>query len=284
MIKLIFLSLLSLFVSQSFSCELTLPGHILKLKERLSINDLSKNDCSQSIVQNVLDKLSQVEGRVLTQTLHNGNVLIFPRAIEVSGLEALVSKKIQLPEGMKLFNVKTLTNKSFIDIEDTNFQIECSHCNTPGQKQVRLTALNEKQNYTLTFTTHIKSLSTYLVATRDLPANDSNLSFSDFMVVTDYTDSKLKFFPVTERVEFHRTARPLKKGQRVEANMMIAKELVKFGNKVSVLFQNEEIEIKSSAIARRAGKYGEHIELVNPVSNRKITAKIVDFNKAIVDL
>lgn len=284
MIKLILSFLISVFALQSLSCELTLPSHILKLKEKLSVQDLSKNDCAANIAQNILDKISKMEGRVLTQTLHDGNVLIFPRSIEITGLDALVSKKIQLPEEMKLFNIKTLTNKSFINIEDTSFQIECSHCNNPGNKQIRLTALNDKENYTITFSTQIKLLSTYLVATKDLPANDTNLNFSDFMVVTDYTDAKSKFFPVTERIEFHRTARPIKKGQRIENNMLIAKELVRLGSKVSVLFQNAEIEIKSSAIARRAGKYGDHIELVNPVSNKKITAKIIDFNKAIVDL
>ena len=284
MIKLFFILFISFFSLQSFGCELILPKHILKLKETLSPSDLAPSDCPTHITQSILDKISKMEGRVLTQTLHKGELTIQPRAIQITDLDTLVSQKVPLSEGLKFFNLKTLTSQSFLDIEDVNFQIECGHCNSLGRKQIRLVTHSDEKNNAITFSAEVKGLATYLVALKDIPANDNNLKFSDFVVMTDYVDGNAKFFPVTERIEFQRTSRPIKRGQKIESNMLLGLDLVKYGNKVSVLFQNEAIEIKSSAIARKAGKYGEHIELINPTSQKKITAKIVDFNKAIVDL
>src|SRR5690606_19420416 len=105
-----------------------------------------------------------------------------------------------------------------------------------------------------------------------------------FITKTDYLEASTTPFAIDLRVEFFKSSRFIKKGQIIENNMLLAKNLVRMGSKVNVFFKSQDVSIKASAVARRSGKYGDYIELLNPQSNKKITAKIIDFNKAIVDL
>lgn len=266
---------------KAFSCELSLPSHILKLQENLKITDFNAStNCQSKQVENILNKLSKIEGKVLTQALETAHITLKPRSIQVTSLESILNDKLLKNQDLRFFSARTLMNKSFLSLNDS-FQFQCSDCDTPGEKRINL---RDSNNKLIVVTANLKRKATYLVAARDISPYDNDLHFNDFITKTDYIAASTTPFATDLRVEFFKTSRFIKKGQIIENNMLLAKNLVRMGSKVSVFFKSEDVSIKASAVARRSGKYGDYIELLNPNSNKKITAKIIDFNKAIVDL
>ena len=60
--------------------------------------------------------------------------------------------------------------------------------------------------------------------------------------------------------------------------------LVRLGQKIKVVLKGQNIALKSSAIARQQGKFGDYIEVYNQKTNRKINAQVIDFNTVMVEL
>lgn len=281
MMKFIFSFLFLASTFNAYTCEVSLPSHILKLKNNLNVSDLDRNHhCDEKSLDQLFDKLSNIEGKVLTQTLSEGELTISPRFIQVSKLEDVLNKNLLSSDSTRFFNAKTLMNKSFISLSESS-SFNCLNCDSVGDKQIKLTDANGKL---IIIKATLKRKASFYVATRDISPYDSELSYKDFLVKTDYIESNINPFPLDERVEFFKSLRFIKRGQTIENNMLLGKNLVRMGSKVLVLFKSEDVSIKASALAKRSGKYGDYIELVNPNSNKKITAKIIDFNKAIVDL
>jgi flagella basal body P-ring formation protein FlgA len=67
-------------------------------------------------------------------------------------------------------------------------------------------------------------------------------------------------------------------------NDLTPKKLITYGQRVKLSIQTKTVTLKTIGIAKKSGHYGEFIEIENPKSKKRFLAKVIDFNKAIVEL
>ena len=64
----------------------------------------------------------------------------------------------------------------------------------------------------------------------------------------------------------------------------LSDRLVQYGQKIKLKYKTKNIELDAIAIANGNGKYGDFIQVINPRSKKKVLAKIIDYNKAEIEL
>ncbi len=77
--------------------------------------------------------------------------------------------------------------------------------------------------------------------------------------------------------------RAIREGEPIRANQVQTPVLVRRGDEVVVFYALKTMNLTAKGKALDAGGQGEHIRVLNPKSNRILTAKVVQANQVVVD-
>ncbi len=128
-------------------------------------------------------------------------------------------------------------------------------------------------------------------ATERVPVLSSSLSRGDIIQPENVTMVSLRADLVrdgaitdAQSLIGKQARRLIKDGEPIKPNQVQTPVLVRRGDEVVVFYALKTMNLTAKGKALDAGGQGEHIRVLNPKSNRILTAKIVQHNQVVVDI
>lgn len=282
----ILLVFIVLNLNHSLACDIVTYPYIYVISSSLDHKIIKKSNCSPSIQNEFIEKISNSHGQlpvqlIASQLSQEVKVNIKPFQIQVVDMKGYLQERIKLSNNRRIISLNSITN-----IRSVNSQVplrpivNCHHCNKIGTRNIKLQF--EDKFYWLSVT--IKEPKVIWVPLLNIAAYSSNLSRNQFTSKLIYDQSESQFFIDMKNINYYKTTQELKSGVPLLATQLTPRQLVKAGKKVTLLLKGKSLSLKSSVIANESGRLGEIIELKNPKSNKKFIAKVIDYNTAEVQL
>jgi flagella basal body P-ring formation protein FlgA len=291
MIKKSFFTLFTiLFFTTDYSmgCTITSFERIIKINKILDQSIIKGSDCSDEINEEFISLVSNANGKLnhsfLTLYFKNQfkkTINLSPKAIDVIHINDFVGQNLSIPDNYIVSNTTSMFGKASLNLSKSKLiKVKCSQCSKPGERNIKL-VIDKKVHW---LTSHILVKRRAFVLNTEIRTLNTRLTpeFFKEIIVTDKGNHFL--FSDIENISFYRFNRNLNVGDVLKKNALVPRVLVRAGQKVKLLINNERVKLKTSAIARKNGRIGDYIDVINPKSNKKTLAKVVDFNTAVVDI
>lgn len=283
--------LISLFsVFGSWACDLVVPAHILLTAGETGSWPFLNTNCSPGQTQELIRVLQDQHG-----------------VIPVSRLEAAMSKGIRLSSdkrSVRVTNVERLIRGSFNGIgeakitlsapfssnlisvpEDAEFTANCHPCQFQGEEIIRLSLSSfSEQARELNFQAKFVSLVKAYKLRRSLPAFSTGLTLDMLEEVTVPTPAFGQYLTDASQISFFKTNKMLKAGDFLRSSDLSPITLVRAGDRVELIFENDHVTLKSQALARQNGGKGDSVEVWNQATGKKHRGTVTDHNKVVVEL
>jgi flagella basal body P-ring formation protein FlgA len=286
MIKTLIL-LITFSLSAISQCRIESFDVIIKFNKILDESIIKASNCDASTKHLFLGFISNIEGKIPEQQLknifkseYNKDVQFLPKTIHVSTASEVIEEKLKL-NNIFVQNVHSLYGNASLNLnKNDNLRATCSNCNLPGEKNIKL-QIGSKQ---------IWLSANFLVKRRAFTLKKDISPFKDTISKAMVEETSIldigsdQLFSDYENIKYYRANKNLLKGQVIKINDLSPKVLVKYNQNVEVVVKGSKVALKSRAVARQAGKLGEVIKLYNPKSKKIINAKVIDFNKVMVEL
>lgn len=222
-----------------------------------------------------------------SEELSNFDVELEPRKIEVSSIEDLLKKSIDLPKNWGWSDIRILNQAQILLLtSQEKIALKCTNCQNSGSKNIEVTITNSLSGVArkewINATIVIKAKA--LVAKVSLAVNNQPLSANDFEIKTVESVRPERFFTDAENLPYFKLNKPIAQGTALENTDITPINLVTTSHPVQVIFKNNDMVLSGVAQALRAGKMGETIQLRNPSSQKTILGKVIDFNKVLIEL
>lgn len=284
MIRLVFI-LFSLLILDTNACEIKLAPHIIKLNKVLSDEVISTSNCNLKTNKKLLELINNSNGTINTQRINSllgsdENISLSPNKITITPIRELLDQKFG-SESLVVKNVTTMHKTGFLAMTakpNTNFI--CKTCIKAGTHNVRAEIGPEKIWININLYKRVlayKSLNTIGHMTPILTPKD-------FIKSVFLTQSHSSYFTDIKNIHFYKATRNISAGELLKANDLLPKNLINRGQKVQIIVKNKTINLNSVGKAMRSGKFGDFIEIQNPKSKKTTLAKVIDFNKVLVEL
>ena len=250
------------------------------------------SNCDKSILERFRSILVNVRGKINAQQVSDNfigheELTLTPDNINVYQAEDLISKKLKLRADQKLFDLKLIAaNKVLFWSNSASVTLYCNDCQGPGNRYLTISFRNPitlvKIRYNLEATLKVKikvlkATNTISILSRDEFRHNMKESFI-------YTDTPSNYFFDVDKLSFYRLNKNFPQGKALETVDLAAKYLVKIGSSTGVTFNSGTLKLTTKAIAKKAGKFGEVIDLYNPTTKKNIVGKVIGFNKVAVEL
>lgn len=280
------LSLLILcFSFHIYSCEIKTYPFIIKINNVLDDQLIQSSTCSDEVSSSFVNAIQNAEGIIPADRLKNlmehstPELVIKPKKINVLSLSEEVSTKLKHKYVIK--DLKSLYGNSSFNLDKKEeIEIECSSCDKLGHQNIKL-VINHKTHW---LTAKIgKKISVYKTA-RQITTQEKLLIPSDFNQESIITYKPESYFMNIDDIKYYRINRHLPQGTPLRSYHLTSKNLIQFGQKVNVNILNKSIQLKTTGIAKKAGKLGDFINIENPKSKKKYLGKVIDYNKVEVQL
>ena len=280
--------LLVIFVSFSFytqACSISSYSYIYKINKKLDDQIIQKSNCTDKINQNFIALISQASGKVSSNHLQGilskeSPVELAPTTIYIKPLIELVNEQLA-DDRTQFSNLKSLHNKSFIGLDSTqSFRFKCSNCDIPGRRNI---SLNYSKNKLWLSADIFKKIYGFQ-AKQSLSYMTPVLSHKDFARKKINTQIRSPLFSDIRNIQFYKLNKHLKEGDILTMNDLSPKNIVSMNQKIKLLIKSKNITLSTIGIAMRNGKFGDYIEVKNPKSKKRSLAKIIDYNKALIEL
>jgi len=292
-IYLFFLILCNL-LSNTLACEVTPPKKLILAKEVESYELKSAfkyKNCSEEEIKKFNQLLTDYSGtlnqRVLNSEISTPKITLTESFI-ITSLSSLINAKVSISPEWKIIDLKLVGQSyGFLSLAaDEHLQVECSHCNNTGTKNIKLSIVNPISNTREIhwMTGNIAIPVEALVSTKNLSITNQALSINDFELKKVYSDRPEKFFTFKDKLPYHKANRPIRSGQVIQFNDISPLNLVQVGTPVQVKLNSNGLKLQSIGIPSRSGRLGEIIQLKNPKTNKIIIGKITNFNEVEVEL
>lgn len=286
MIKLILLILTFSFASYS-QCKIESFNVIVKFNKVLDDSIISSTDCDGSVKEVFINFVSNIEGKIPNSQLKNifkseysKDVSFTPKTIKVISANNLLEEKLKL-SNIYVKNVRSLYGNASLNLKsDINLRAMCSNCNLPGEKSIKITVLSKQIWVSADFLVRRKALT----LKSDISPFKGEISKALVEETSILDSGNDQLFSDYENLKYYRANKSLLRGQVIKINDLTPKTLVRYNQNVEVLVKGSKVALKSRAVAREAGKLGETIRLYNPKSKKIINARVIDFNKVMVEL
>lgn len=292
-----------LFSSIGFSatkrCRVDTFKKVLFLKQPTQLkhldNIIKSSSCSQETLWEVGRTLYQIDGSISSKHLNrflkeegiNEQVALWPDQVEVIKLSRLVNLKLPLEETLHAKEFSIIDPIYSLGLENLRgIQASCHACNTTGTKNASFTFTNPISGYErkLWIKLEIMQATRVAVAKSDIrPFAKTSLENEIEFKQGYYEDTSL-YVKNMDEVKYYRINKAIKKGSPIKYSDLSPKTLVELGKLTEVLIEGRGLKIKSEAIARQSGKFGEQINLYNPESRKKLRGKVIDYNKVKVEI
>lgn len=282
------LILISIFSLSSFSqCKIESFNVIVKFNKVLDDSIIKTTNCDGSAKEIFINFISNIEGKVPQQQLQNifnseygKNIKFSPKVIKVISANNLIEEKLDI-SNVHVKNVRSLYGNASLNLtSDKNVRATCSNCNIPGEKSIKLTLPSKQIWVSADFLVKRKALT--LKADVTPFKGEINKAIVEEVSILDAGNDQL--FSDYENLKYYRANRNLLKGQVLKINDLSPKTLVRYNQNVEVVVKGSKVVLKSRAVSRQAGKLGDVIKLYNPKSKKIINARVIDFNKVMVEL
>lgn len=269
------------------NCEIHTYKRIIKINTIQDENVIKSSDCSSEIKSQFVNFISNTTGELSAKHLsryfkneNNIDVNLTPKSFTVKVINNLIEdgfsdKNIIVKEVTSLFSASSFNLEA-----NDQLSFECKNCDKPGEKNI-LAKLNNKKIW-LNALIH-KKRKAYIL-TKNITDLKMKLSSSDFKEVSISDKGNTILFDDLDNIRFYKPTKLLRSGETVKKYDLRKRVLVKFGQKIQVSISNQNIKLKTKAIARRNGYIDDVIELINEKSKKTIYAKVIDFDKVQVEL
>ena len=286
MIKLIILTI-TFSVTAYSQCNLESFAHIIKFNKILDNSIVKSSDCSDKVIQKYINFISDMEGEIPAEHLsnifkseHQMTINFKPKKIEVLSAGEFVKESLNLEEYL-VKDVRSLYgNASYNTDNIKSVRLACSKCSSPGEKNLKLITSSKQIWISAEFLVKRKAL----VLNKDVNPFQGNLSKSAVSIKSIYDTGNDQLFSDYENIKFYKVNKNILKGNTLKQFDLVPKTLVKFNQNVEVIVKGSKVALKSRAISRESGRYGQIINLYNPKTKKIIKAKVIDFKKVMVEL
>lgn len=286
-IVLLFLILCNI-TQASEACHIKSYSEILKMNKILDDTIVKESSCTEKITEAFISLVSNATGKLSSQYLKmhfenefNKTVILEPSLIKVRQLDQFIFESLALDNSMSVKRSTSMFGKASLNLESAKFiKVSCSNCDTPGEKNIKLTI--RKKVHWLTTQLYIKRKA-YVVSSQigSLSSVLNKKMFKEIYI----TDKGSHFlFSDMKNISFYKLNQSLTVGSVVKKNVLTPRLLVRAGQKVKLIIDNKKIKLSTSAIAHKNGRIGDYIDVINPKSKKKTIAKIIDFNTAVIEI
>ncbi len=279
--------LISTIVSGNTNCTITTYDRIVKINKVLDDSIIKTSNCTQDIQSHFINFITNAEGKLRTshvskifQNSHKTLVTIDPAIIKVHTLNSIIEKKFSLNK-FTVSNTKAIFSQASLNLSDKQkLGFDCKNCKEPGEKNINISYGTKTLWATSTFYQERKAYFSKDAIHYRTPL----LRQTDFKERVISDRGRNNYFTDIEHIHFYKLNKNLKQNAPLKSNDLIPKKLISYGQKVKVIFKSSKIQLNSTAIAKKNGRWGDYIELVNSKSKKKITGRVVNFNTVVVDI
>ncbi len=283
MIK-IFITLI--FISfNALSCEIVSYAQIIKINSVIDDQIIKSTTCNEETNQAFINFIKNSDGLVsshlLGQMISNteDSFKLSPKTIKVRRLDEEIQSK--LSHDYIVEDLKSLYGTSTFNLDEfDSFSIECSQCDKLGQQNIKL--ILKDRTYWLTAKIGKKMI--IYKTSRQINSQEQLLLPKDFEIEEITTFKPDSYFLNIDSIKYYRNNRVLSKGTPLRTYHLTSKNLIQYGQKVSVNIKNKSVQLKTSGIAKKAGKFGDFINIENPTSHKTFLGRVIDYNKVEVQL
>lgn len=286
--KLIYLLLLTMNYSfANEGCELETYDKVIKINKRLDDQIIKKSNCSQEINNSFIELIEASSGKLSARQMilylgeeHKTQVKVSPKTITVQSITESIEEYINNPS-IKVGKVTSLYGKSSYNLRGKDQLIySCDQCQTIGERNIKVSNGNLQSWLTVRLGKTVEVLTT----NRSLSHYDSLLTKNDFSKTHIIDFQGKNYFSDIETIKFYKVNRNLKKGEMIQLQHLYPKNLITRGQKVNLKISKGTIQLNAVGIAKSNGKFGDYIEFENSKTKKKFLGKVIDFNKAIIEL
>lgn len=293
---LFFLSILSFSAfAEECSVELFSKVYRLEANQPLQVRDIVRSSTCTPEISNKLAKIvSNSEGTVGADFLRKEIEKDFPEITinfptkKMSLLDLNNAFRDQLLPNTNLYftQSRSLNGQTSIGLaEGEQMRAVCDACQSFGEKNVKVDITNALENSSraLWFASKIMAKVKVVKAKRSISFQQKSLEASDF-----YTDEILTMMPDNaltslENIHFYKSNKTILQGAVVSNNDIQAVNLVTYGTPLNLVLKNSNINLQRMAMPMRSARFGETVEIKGP-NNKSIIGKVVDYNKAVIEL
>jgi flagella basal body P-ring formation protein FlgA len=269
-------------------CKIESFAHIIKINKILDDTTIKTSSCTSDIIDEFISLVSNTSGKLNAQYLrmyfkteHNKNVTLLPRVITVTGLDTFLTEKLNLPPEIMINRSTSMFGKASLNLKsDKLIKITCPKCTGPGEKNIKLNIKNKIHWITSHFFIKRKA---YIVS-KDIGSINNVLSSNMFKQKLILDKGNKYLFSDMKNIAYYRLNRNLVVGDIVKKNALVPRVLVRAGQKIKLLVNNSRIKLSTTGIARKNGRIGDYIDVINPKSKKKTVAKVIGFNTAVIDI
>ena len=287
MIKFLYLFFFTSLVFAN-TCKVKLPNSLIYSSAdslKAFLQKSSQKFCNTDNIDSLTSLLMEFQGTIPFQVINNRatNIQVHSQrsndiAIQIHQLGQFLTDQLELDKNLRVARPEFST-KSFLS--GSNYSIKtCQGCKEPGDFQALLTSSDGDKEW-IKFS--IEQKITALKVTQSIPTQ-SSISSQFLEAVEIFTKEPSKYISSMKNISFFHTVRNLGTGTILENSFVHPKKLVRFNQPTQVHLEGSGITLRTTAIARGSGGYGDIIELENTQSKKRFMGKIIDQNIVRVEL
>jgi len=288
--RLIF-ALIALFsICEAWACELTLPKHVLVTGTANGSWPFAHENCSHEQINEMHSILIDQDGMV-----------------PVARLQAAVGSAVKINTADKNTNIEkmdSLIRRSFSEVGDADMNIgnpfqgnliaiptegeyvlHCHPCQFTGEEVLRLHVKSFQNGETdYSFQTKFARFVMAYKVRQTIPAFTQKLSEGMFELVRVPAAAYGQYLTDLSTLNFYKTNKTLRSGDIVRTSDLVPQTLVKAGDRVDLIFENNHVRLKSQALSRQNGGVGDSIEVWNQATGKKYVGTVIDHKRVVVEL
>lgn len=276
-------------LAQDTTCSLQTADKIFYAqKESINAKQLIiESNCSDEIITAFAQEVMDVTGNLPASYFEEKipGMRLSPQKVSISSLSNFISQKLSLSDKIVIDDLRSNMRNTFLLSSEEQINVS-----TPGQligqNTVSIEIVNPltsgKQKFWLSLV--FKSKVQAFVAKKGIDRGYGALKPEYFVkqeIVTEFPD---RLFMQFDRIQHFSLNRAINAGHVLMRAETLELPLVTYGVPAAVVLNNNGIQLNGSATPMKTANFGDYIQLKNPRSNKIITAKVVDFNKVIIQL
>jgi flagella basal body P-ring formation protein FlgA len=249
---------------------------------------VKSSNCPSEITDEYISLVSSSSGKLNAQYLkmyfqseYGQIVQLIPAIVRVTSLNDFLIEKLNLSSDIMVNRSTSMFGKASLNLSsDKLIKVTCSKCDGPGEKNIKLNIKNKVHWITSHFFIKRKA---YIVS-QDIGSINNVLTPKMFKQKLIVDKGNKYLFSDMKNISFYRLNRNLVIGDIVKKNALVPRVLVRAGQKIKLFVNGSKIKLSTSGIARKNGRIGDFIDVINPKSKKKTIAKVIDFNTAVIDI
>lgn len=282
------------------SCQVELYHNIFKVAENvpIQIEDFVKEtDCPTDLqfrlvqilnkmngtinIQTLLEELAQVQDRNMFTQVNIVNKKIF-----IGNLGEYIKNYIKQENTFVFSDLRIMNGRNSLSLlEDEELDLTNRLEVIPGERSLKL-FISHKKNSTKRYvwvTAKVYMKINVLKSKTSLSPSNSSLTASNFFQDEILTMNPENYLTDISKIAFFRVNKNILPNSVIYNHDLQPINLINYGTPVNVILNTQHISLQKSMMPTRSAKLNETVELRGP-QNKIISGKVIDFNKAVINL